>query len=226
MSLIAVSVGPLAYNSRLRKSLMSSTHELTALRGTVPINPGMRKRVKSVTQYSITMILATVDDISDDGRVKRRTGDHHPNLWDDVLIQSLSSPYGASSYSERAEKLIGEVKNMFESLSVEEGELMSPMYDLLQRLLMVDNVERLGISRHFENEIKEPLNMFIVTGAKEALDVGETVLFLISTQLLWGFEFFDYTDTVSLQTFLKCSKTKTGRLHAFPVRQREKSEVL
>lgn len=153
MSLIAVSVGPLAYNSPLRNSLMISTHELTALRRTVPINLGMRKRVKSVTQYSITMILPTIDDISD-GRVKRRTGDHHPNLWDNVFIQSLSSPYGASSYSERAEKLIGEVKNMFESLSVEEGEVMSPMYDLLQRLLMVDNVERLGISRHFENEIK------------------------------------------------------------------------
>lgn len=151
MALI-VSVEPLASKSWLRKLLMSSTHdELRALRRTVPI-PGMRTRVKSVTP-SISMSLATVD-VSDDGRVQRRTGNHHPNLWDDVFIQSLSSSYGASSYSERAERLTGEVKDMFESLWVEDGELTSPLNDLIQCLSMVDNVERLGISRHFENEIK------------------------------------------------------------------------
>ena len=34
---------------------------------------------------------------------------------------------------------------------------MNPFNDLLQRLWMVDNVERLGISRHFENEIKSAI---------------------------------------------------------------------
>jgi hypothetical protein len=44
---------------------------------------------------------------------------------------------------------------MFTSISIEDGELTS---DLLQRLWMVDNVERLGISRHFENEIKAAID--------------------------------------------------------------------
>nr|AAS47697.1 E,E-alpha-farnesene synthase [Picea abies] len=96
----------------------------------------------------IAMDLA-VDD------VERRVGDYHSNLWDDDFIQSLSTPYGASSYRERAERLVGEVKEMFTSISIEDGELTS---DLLQRLWMVDNVERLGISRHFENEIKAAID--------------------------------------------------------------------
>ena len=63
-----------------------------------------------------------------------------------------------SSYAERAERLIGEVKEIFNSLSMAEGELVrSPLNDLLQRLLMVDNVERLGIGRHFQNQIKAAL---------------------------------------------------------------------
>ena len=55
----------------------------------------------------------------------------------------------ASSYAERAEKLIGKVKEIFNSLSMADGGLMSPVDDLLQHLSMVDNVERLGIDRHF-----------------------------------------------------------------------------
>nr|Q84KL5.1 RecName: Full=Alpha-farnesene synthase [Pinus taeda]AAO61226.1 alpha-farnesene synthase [Pinus taeda] len=83
---------------------------------------------------------------------ERRVGDYHPNLWDDALIQSLSTPYGASPYRDVAEKLIGEIKEMFASISIEDGD--DEICYFLQRLWMIDNVERLGISRHFENEIK------------------------------------------------------------------------
>lgn len=92
-----------------------------------------------------------------DAGVERRIGDYHSNLWDDNFIQSLSSPYQESSYGERTERLIGEIKEIFKSLSMEEGELLSPLNDLLQCVLMVDNVERLGIERHFQNEIKASL---------------------------------------------------------------------
>ena len=64
----------------------------------------------------------------------------------------------ASYYRERADKLIGEVKDMFGSMFAEDGEFISPNTDLLQRLLLVDNVERLGIDRHFINEIKTTLD--------------------------------------------------------------------
>ena len=62
-------------------------------------------------------------------------------------------------YRERCETLIGEVKEIFNSISVEDaGELITPLNDLIQRLWMVDSVERLGIDRHFKDEIKSALD--------------------------------------------------------------------
>ena len=62
-------------------------------------------------------------------------------------------------YRERGETLIGEVKEIFNSISVEDaGELITPLNDLIQRLWMVDSVERLGIDRHFKDEIKSALD--------------------------------------------------------------------
>jgi hypothetical protein len=62
------------------------------------------------------------------------------------------------SYRERAERLKGEIKKMFRSMSKDDGELITPLNDLIQRLWMVDSVERLGIDRHFKNEIKSALD--------------------------------------------------------------------
>jgi len=64
----------------------------------------------------------------------------------------------ATSYPERGEKLIREVKEVINSVSVEDGELITPLNDLLQRLSIVDQIERLGIDRHFKNEIKSALD--------------------------------------------------------------------
>jgi len=137
-----VSVAPLASRSCLSKSLISSTHELKPLRRT--ILPTLRW--KSATP-SINMCLTTSNSVD---AVQRRIANHHSNLWDDDFIQSLSTPYEAPSYRERADTLIGEVKEMFES--------MGPNNDLLQRLSMVESVECLGIDGHFKNEIKSALD--------------------------------------------------------------------
>ena len=62
-------------------------------------------------------------------------------------------------YRERCETLIGEVKEIFNSISVEDGgESITPLNDLIQHLWMVDSVEFLGIDRHFRNEIKLALD--------------------------------------------------------------------
>ena len=60
----------------------------------------------------------------------------------------------APSYKERSRKLINEVKGMFNALNKN----CSSTNDLYRRLKMVDDVERLGIDRHFKNEIKEHLD--------------------------------------------------------------------
>ncbi|XP_059072647.1 alpha pinene synthase, chloroplastic-like [Cryptomeria japonica] len=87
--------------------------------------------------------------------VTRRTGNHHANLWDDDFIQSLPKlPYDAPQYRERADRLVGEVKDMFNAA----GAADSCADNILKRLQMVDKVERLGIGRHFEMEIAEALD--------------------------------------------------------------------
>ena len=64
----------------------------------------------------------------------------------------------APLYREHCETLIGEVKEISNSTSVEDaGESITPLNDLIQRLSMVDNVERLGIDIHFINGIKTTL---------------------------------------------------------------------
>nr|O24474.1 RecName: Full=Myrcene synthase, chloroplastic; AltName: Full=Aggmyr; Flags: Precursor [Abies grandis]AAB71084.1 myrcene synthase [Abies grandis] len=148
-----VSISPLASKSCLRKSLISSIHEHKPPYRTIP-NLGMRRRGKSVTP-SMSISLATA--APDDG-VQRRIGDYHSNIWDDDFIQSLSTPYGEPSYQERAERLIVEVKKIFNSMYLDDGRLMSSFNDLMQRLWIVDSVERLGIARHFKNEITSALD--------------------------------------------------------------------
>nr|Q20HU7.1 RecName: Full=(-)-limonene synthase, chloroplastic; Short=PsTPS-Lim; Flags: Precursor [Picea sitchensis]ABA86248.1 (-)-limonene synthase [Picea sitchensis] len=150
-----VSAIPLAYKLCLPRSLISSSRELNPLHITIP-NLGMCRRGKSMAPASMSMILTAA--VSDDDRVQRRRGNYHSNLWDDDFIQSLSTPYGEPSYRESAERLKGEIKKMFRSMSKEDEELITPLNDLIQRLWMVDSVERLGIDRHFKNEIKSALD--------------------------------------------------------------------
>nr|Q9M7D1.1 RecName: Full=Beta-phellandrene synthase, chloroplastic; AltName: Full=(-)-(4S)-beta-phellandrene synthase; AltName: Full=Agg-Bphe; Flags: Precursor [Abies grandis]AAF61453.1 beta-phellandrene synthase [Abies grandis] len=162
-----------APKSCLHKSLIRSTHhELKPLRRTIP-TLGMCRRGKSFTP-SVSMSLTTA--VSDDG-LQRRIGDYHSNLWDDDFIQSLSTPYGEPSYRERAEKLIGEVKEMFNSMPSEDGESMSPLNDLIERLWMVDSVERLGIDRHFKKEIKSALDYVYSYWNEKGIGCGRDSVF-------------------------------------------------
>lgn len=75
------------------------------------------------------------------------------------------------SYAERAERLIGEIKKNFNSIPLEDRDsVLNPLNDLIQRLLMVDTVERLGIDRHFKNEIKSALD-YVYRSVTTALSI-------------------------------------------------------
>eukprot|EP00253_Pinus_taeda_P006932 PITA_06932 len=121
-----------------RPLVFTSTFELKAMHRTIA-NLGMGRHRKSATP-SLTMSSTT--SVSNEDVVRRRADGYHYNQWGDDLIDSLATSYEAPSYRERANKLIGEVRDIFNSMAVENGELMSPLNDLYQRLWMVDNVER------------------------------------------------------------------------------------
>ncbi|GLJ09977.1 hypothetical protein SUGI_0119460 [Cryptomeria japonica] len=82
---------------------------------------------------------------------ERRRNNHHPNLWDDNFINSLPRAYEGPCYVERAQTLIREVKEIFNGMSTQNSSVH-------ERLSVVDKVERLGIDRHFQKEIKEALD--------------------------------------------------------------------
>ncbi|GLJ35262.1 hypothetical protein SUGI_0709600 [Cryptomeria japonica] len=118
-----------------------------------PFNtPYLKKKIPARSRLPKTIINMAV--ITTDEGITRLIGNHHPNLWDDDFIQSLSKPYEAPSYGERAEKLIKDVKDMFNALPVQS----SSAEDLYEHLSLVDHVERLGIDRHFQTEIKNALD--------------------------------------------------------------------
>ncbi|GLJ10698.1 hypothetical protein SUGI_0133300 [Cryptomeria japonica] len=117
---------------------------------------------RSVAQVPISMAL-----IKDAEGITRRIGNHHPNLWDDDFLQSLSKSYDDPSYGGRAEKLIKEIKDMFNALHLNS----SSADDLYQRLSMVDDVERLGIDRHFQEQALDDAKSFSTAYLKQDLQI-------------------------------------------------------
>nr|AAK83561.1 delta-selinene synthase [Abies grandis] len=98
--------------------------------------------------------------------IPRRTGNHHGNVWDDDLIHSLNSPYGAPAYYEILQKLIQEIKHLL-SIEMEDSD-----HDLIKRLQIVDSLECLGIDRHFEHEIETTALDYVYRWWNEK-DIGE-----------------------------------------------------
>ncbi|XP_023512338.1 terpene synthase 10-like [Cucurbita pepo subsp. pepo] len=77
----------------------------------------------------------------------RRSGNYKPPIWKHEYIQSLNSEFKGEIYVERFNKLKEEV-----------GVLINQIKDdPLKRLELIDTLQRLGISYHFENEIKDVL---------------------------------------------------------------------
>ncbi|KAA8536400.1 hypothetical protein F0562_028878 [Nyssa sinensis] len=67
-------------------------------------------------------------------------------IWDYNYIQSLSSDYAGETYKRQLEKLKEQVKMMLDKL-----------VEPLDQLELIDKLQRLGVSYHFEDEIKKIL---------------------------------------------------------------------
>ncbi|CAA2977601.1 terpene synthase 10-like [Olea europaea subsp. europaea] len=91
-----------------------------------------QNRILASTSYNQTVI--------------RRSGKYKPPIWEFDYIQSLNSEYTEERYKTRASEMKMQVKMMLD-------ETMEP----LDQLELIDNLERLGISYHFEDEIEQIL---------------------------------------------------------------------
>ncbi|MFQ6641316.1 hypothetical protein Gotur_015499 [Gossypium turneri] len=101
-----------------------------------------RLTVFSASQSAVT----NKTSIEDDSKIRRSANYHRP-LWDYDYVQSLRDGFVQDeSYNERASKLQEEVRMM-----------LANMADSLEKLELIDTLQRLGLSHHFEAEINKTL---------------------------------------------------------------------
>ncbi|KAJ4981402.1 hypothetical protein NE237_032239 [Protea cynaroides] len=81
---------------------------------------------------------------------ERRSAQYDPSIWDHQLIESMKNPYINELSLARLEELKQEVKGLIRSTS-----------DPLSRLELIDEIQRLGVAYHFEEEIKEYLDHLV-----------------------------------------------------------------
>ncbi|KAJ9685390.1 hypothetical protein PVL29_017429 [Vitis rotundifolia] len=78
----------------------------------------------------------------------RRSANYQPSIWDYDYIQSLRSNYVGKTHMKRLDELKGFVKMM----------LIGKDEKALDQLETIDLLQRLGVSYHFEDEIKSKLD--------------------------------------------------------------------
>ncbi|XP_017605873.1 terpene synthase 10-like [Gossypium arboreum] len=101
-----------------------------------------RLTVFSASQSDVT----NKTSIEDDSKI-RRSANYHLPIWDYDYVQSLRDDFVQDeSYNERASKLQEEVRMM-----------LGNMVDSLEKLELIDTLQRLGLSYHFEAEINKTL---------------------------------------------------------------------
>ncbi|KAL1537417.1 exo-alpha-bergamotene synthase-like [Salvia divinorum] len=79
--------------------------------------------------------------------VIRRSANFEASVWDDDYIQSLASPY-------MGEKYVGEAKKLKDLVKI----LIHETEEELDQLHLIDNLQRLGLSDHFKDQIGKMLD--------------------------------------------------------------------
>ncbi|XP_042981933.1 myrcene synthase, chloroplastic-like [Carya illinoinensis] len=107
-----------------------------------------------------------------DINVVRRSANYHPPIWHYDYIQSLRSEYAGESCTRRIEKLKVEVRTM-----------LHKVVDPLQQLELIDIIQRLGISYHFESDIRTILESSIYNANYQGGYMGKKADNLYATAL-------------------------------------------
>ncbi|KAG6675448.1 hypothetical protein I3842_15G102200 [Carya illinoinensis] len=81
-----------------------------------------------------------------DSTIVRRSANYHPTIWHYDYIQSIRSEYVGELFTQKIDKLKGEVTMMFHKV-----------VDPIKQLELIDTLQRLGVSYHFEDQIRRIL---------------------------------------------------------------------
>ncbi|XP_030500449.2 terpene synthase 10-like [Cannabis sativa] len=99
--------------------------------------------------HNKTVLMSTNNNNNNNNIISRRSANYQPSLWHFDYVQSLSTPFKEGAYAKRVEKVKEEVRVMVKRAKEEEKPL--------SQLELIDVMQRLGISYHFENEINDIL---------------------------------------------------------------------
>ncbi|KAM3382955.1 terpene synthase 17-like [Capsicum galapagoense] len=94
------------------------------------------------------MELRTQIIAADEFIITRRTGNHHPTIWGDYFLTFADIPGANEGEETQHEDLKEEVRKML---------VMAPSKSL-QKLDLINIIQRLGVAYHFEREIEESLS--------------------------------------------------------------------
>ncbi|KAJ9176955.1 hypothetical protein P3X46_012213 [Hevea brasiliensis] len=81
---------------------------------------------------------------------RRRSAYYHPSIWDRNAIDSLNTSYTYDVHGTRLEELKHEVRSLLASTK-----------DRCVQLKLIDSMQRLGVSYHFQEEIKGILSLIV-----------------------------------------------------------------
>ncbi|KAK6919445.1 Terpene synthase, N-terminal domain [Dillenia turbinata] len=114
-------------------------------------------RITNFAKPFLVRCLNSVQNI--DSATIRRSANYVPSFWDYSFVKSLNSDYTEEKYAERYEKMKEEVRCLIRAA-------MEP----LERLELIDAVQRLGLRYQFEIEIKNAVqNVVNQTSDQDAL---------------------------------------------------------
>ncbi|KAL7159525.1 hypothetical protein ABFS83_01G033100 [Erythranthe nasuta] len=114
---------------------------------------------------------ATICDVHSQNDIVRPVANFPPSLWGDVFNSFTMDIQLSDMYTE-------EIKVLKEEARM----LISCESKLSEKLVLVDTLERLGLSYHFENEIQEQLTLAFNGHLKLELEENDDDLFIISLQ--------------------------------------------
>nr|AHC54050.1 gamma-terpinene synthase [Coriandrum sativum] len=151
---MALSILNLGLNSSSIRSMLKPTSFTS-------VNPSSTARkVFEITRIrcSSTHDTAVVSrgNVSDEVSNVRRSGNYPPSMWDYDFFQSLSSNFKGEICSKHASELKENVRMLLNKEDL----------DSLHKLELVDTIQRLGVSYHFQDEIKRILEAMYSTNEK------------------------------------------------------------